>query len=93
MSRFQVETAKKWVNTNGQTASIYGAVPYTSEEDKKNWKIIDVGYTIRDNKTNTVGIGKQPFQSIYDVALIVTNLNILESQNKPAVIDMNWLKG
>jgi hypothetical protein len=93
MSRFQLETAKRWVNTDGRTASIYGACPYVSDADKANWSIVEVGYTIRDNKTNTVGMGRTPYQSKYDAALIVSNLNTLIDQGKTPVINPAWLAG
>jgi hypothetical protein len=93
MSRFQLEVAKRWVNTDGRTASIYGACPYVSDADKANWSIVSVGFTIRDNRTNTVGMGHKPYESRYDAALIVNNLNVLIEQGKPPVIDPTWLRG
>jgi hypothetical protein len=93
MSRFELEVAKRWVNTDGRTASVYGSCPYVSDADKANWTIVNVGYTIRDNRTNTVGMGRKPYESKYDAALIVTNLNTLVEQGKPAVINPAWLKG
>jgi hypothetical protein len=93
MQRYEMIDAKRWVHTDGRTASIYGAVPYTSESEKKHWAIQSVGFTIRDNKTNTVGMGRMPYQSKYDAVLIVTNLNTLVAQGKPAVINPAWLQG
>jgi len=93
MSRFQWEVSKVWKHINGSTASIFGACPYTSEDDKKNWSMVEVGYTIRDNKRNTVGLGIKPFKSKYDAVVVVCNLNLLVQQGKPPVYDPSWLIG
>jgi len=74
--RYQIVDAKRWVHVDGRTASIYGACPYVSDTDKSNWSIETVGYTIRDNKTNTVGMGRKPFTSMYDAVVALRNLNI-----------------
>lgn len=59
--RYEVVASRRWFNSkNGQFASIYGSCPYYNNEDKKDWSIIEDGFSIRDNKTNTVGLGKRP---------------------------------
>jgi len=75
--RYEIIESKRWVHVNGATASIYGACPYMSDSDKPNWSIETVGYTIRDNKTNTVGIGRKPFKTMYDAVVALRNLNIV----------------
>lgn len=61
MSRFDVIESKVWKRDDGRTASIYGAVPWTSPNEEKRWKIVTRGYTVRDNDRGTVGIGRQPW--------------------------------
>lgn len=60
--RYEVVVSRRWLNSiTGRTASIYGSCPYYNSKDKKNWSIVEVGFSIRDNKTNTIGLGKIPF--------------------------------
>ncbi len=67
MDRYEVIKSKKWFNKiTGQTASIYGALPYWNESEKENWIIKSVGYTIRDNKNNTIGLGRKPFITLLE---------------------------
>ena len=80
MKRYEIIEAKRWVHVSGATASIYGACPYVSDSDKSNWSIQTVGWTIRDNKTNTVGMGRKPFDSMYDASMVLHNLNVLSSR-------------
>ena len=72
MKVIEIIESKHWVNTKtGATASIYGAVPYTSETDKPNWEIKVRGYTWRlDN--GTIGLCRQPAKT-YEEALAVMN--------------------
>jgi hypothetical protein len=58
---YEVIESKAWKHKDGQTASVYGAVPYLSDAEKHNWKIETLGFTVRNNKTNTVGIGRKPW--------------------------------
>jgi hypothetical protein len=58
---YEVIEHKVWKHTNGRTASLYGSVPYLSAEEKLNWKVETVGFTVRNNHTNTVGIGRKPW--------------------------------
>ena len=80
MKRYEIIEAKCWVHTDGRTASVYGACPYVSDSDKANWTIQTVGYTIRDNKTNTVGMGRKPFDSMYDASMVLHNLDVLSNR-------------
>lgn len=63
MERYEVIESKQWVRDDGITASIYGAVPYTSDLDRGRWRIEMCGWTIFDKVTNTVGVGRRPFAS------------------------------
>ena len=74
MTRFDVIPSKAWRNkTTGQKVSPYGAAPWQSPSERGNWELIDQGFTIRDNKLNTVGMGRPPFKTAQDAqALIAT---------------------
>lgn len=62
--RFEVIQARHWKNVvTGATASVYGACPWILDTDKPQWRVIDEGFTVRDNKTNTVGMGRKPFDT------------------------------
>lgn len=62
--RYEVVESKQWVNkTTGQTASVFGAVPWTRPSEKSHWSMESVGWTVRDNRNGTVGIGRQPWKS------------------------------
>jgi hypothetical protein len=62
--RYEVIESRRWVNEKtGKTASIYGAVPWTRAAEKREWSIETVGWTILDNRTGTVGIGRHPFKT------------------------------
>jgi hypothetical protein len=63
MTRYEVIESKAWKHDDGRTASLYGAVPWTSSSEEKRWKIVPRGYTVRDNVQGTVGIGRQPWQT------------------------------
>jgi len=55
----EVIESKRWRHTNGRTASIYGAVPWTNATDKPNWTIEMAGYTLRMSD-GAVGYGRPP---------------------------------
>jgi len=61
---YEVEEYRVWVNQeNGRTASIKGAVPWTSAAEKPQWKMESHGWTIYDRRDNTSGLGMKPFAS------------------------------
>jgi hypothetical protein len=63
MSRYEIIDSRHWKHASGATASLYGAVPWSNEADRVNWRIVIVGYTVRDNVRGTVGIGRKPFET------------------------------
>jgi len=73
--RYEVTESKAWAHTNGRTASIYGSVPYYSEVEKAHWTIVTHGYTVRDNATNTVGLGRAPFPTLAEAQALADKLN------------------
>lgn len=77
MRIIEVIESRHWVNSKtGQTASIYGAVPYTSETDKVNWSIQARGYTWRLSN-GTVGLGRQPVKTRLEAETIMNEVNTL----------------
>ena len=54
----EVIESKRWKHTTGKTASIYGAMPWTTKTDEPNWHIETVGYTLKMSD-GTVGYGRQ----------------------------------
>ena len=61
MKRFTVEPARFWKHESGRTASIFGACPWASQSERGAWEMVTSGFTIRDTKRGTVGIGRAPF--------------------------------
>lgn len=64
MPHYTIIESKVWVRDDGARASIYGAVPYHSESERKRWNIIRQGFTLRNEDSGTVGIGRPPFETI-----------------------------
>lgn len=64
--RYRIIPYKYWEGPNGRKASIYGAVPYRTEAEKKLWEIKTRGFTIEDRHTNTCGMGRPPFKTRED---------------------------
>lgn len=74
MARYTVLESRVWRNADtGARASIYGASPYRG--DKGAWEIVSQGWTIRDNKNGTVGMGRAPFPSQADAQAFADRLN------------------
>lgn len=64
--------SKHWLNKKtGQTASIYGAVPYNND-DKNDWEIVVRGFTWL-KKDGTIGLGRVPAET-YEEAIEVMNI-------------------
>ncbi len=62
--RYEVIPSRRYRNLkNDRKASIYGACPWTGARDdtKADWVLETVGWTVRDNNTNTVGFGRVPW--------------------------------
>lgn len=64
--RYVPVEALRWIHVNGRTASVYGAVPYTSAADKTDWSMQQVGWTVRNTFDGTVGLGMTPFKTQED---------------------------
>ena len=63
MPRYEVIESRVWKRDDGATASPYGASPWETEREKSRWKLVTRGYTVRDNVSGTVGIGRVPWQT------------------------------
>jgi len=74
--RYKVIQSRHWKNTKtGQTASIYGACPWTSDADKVNWTKELVGWTWEDTKNGTIGIGRRPVATLEEAEEVANKLN------------------
>lgn len=74
MKVIEVIESKQWRHADGRTASLYGAVPYTSEADKSNWSVVTVGYTwLNDN--GTVGLGRVPAKTREEAMEVMERIN------------------
>lgn len=69
----EIILAKRWKNfKTGRTASIYGAVPYTS--DKADWHIETTGYTWLCSD-GTVGLGRIPAKTLQEAQQVMDKCN------------------
>jgi hypothetical protein len=75
MQKFEIIESKHWKHITGRTASIYGAVPWTSSDDAGNWSIMSAGWTVRNNQTGTVGTGRKPFQTKEEAEAFISQFN------------------
>jgi len=73
--RYEIIESKSWKRDDGMTASLYGAIPWTSEAEKSRWIIKVRGYTLHDTKDNTIGLGHKPFKTIEEAQELANKLN------------------
>lgn len=68
--------SKHWKNKmTGETASIYGAVPYWNDAKKNQWSIETRGYTWKlDN--GTIGLGRKPVKTYAEAKEVMNKINI-----------------
>lgn len=75
MKVIEIVESKHWKNlVTGQTASPYGACPWVSDSDKRNWKLVVRGYTWK-NSNGTVGLGRQPAKTYEEAVEVMNNVN------------------
>ena len=67
-----VVEARRWIHTDGRTASFHGAVPYFGVND--GWTVAIVGYTVYNAKSNTYGCGRPPFQTVSEAQAWIESL-------------------
>lgn len=75
MPRYTVIPYRVWLRNDGRRASIYGSLPWASDADKANWSLATEGYTVRDNKRNTTGLGKPPYATQAEAEAAARALN------------------
>lgn len=71
---YEVIPSQHWHNVlTGQNASLYGAVPWTNDNEKLAWTIKERGWTVRNPYTNQIGIGRKPFATFADAVQWASN--------------------
>lgn len=75
MKVISIVESKRWKNlSNGHTASVYGAVPYRNEAEKRHWIVEVVGYTWQlDN--GTIGLGRAPVKTMAEALEVMSIVN------------------
>ena len=74
--RYEVIESRRWKNSaTGATASLYGAAPYVSDRDRADWHVETVGYTWRNLKTGTIGLGRAPAKTREEAETVAARLN------------------
>ncbi len=65
-NNYEIIKHKVWFNNKtNQTASIFGAVPYSNDIQKSDWIIQERGFTIYNKKLNITGTGNKPFTTYF----------------------------
>lgn len=77
MRILEVIESRRWKHTKtGQTASPYGAVPWSTDAEREHWTLETVGYTWKlDN--GTVGLGRRPAKTREEALQIMNEVNAL----------------
>ncbi len=72
---WQITESKRWVHSpSGRTASVYGAVPYYTEEEKYHWNIETTGYSFYNVRENTIhNFGKTWTKAAAEAHLVKLN--------------------
>jgi hypothetical protein len=72
---YEATPSRLWRRDDGRTASPYGACPWTSKAEAARWKLERVGWTVRDNQTGTIGLGRVPFKTEEEAQEMASRLN------------------
>lgn len=61
-AHYDVIEAWVWRAEDGASASIYGAVPWRTENEKlqRGWRRVQTGWTVKNPLTGQVGVGRPP---------------------------------
>lgn len=74
--------ARHWVNLrNGRTASVYGALPYTSNAEKADWEVQENGWTWQ-NDNGTIGLGRVPAKTREEAEEVMRKNNARIDENR-----------
>ena len=65
----------EWRRDDGMQASVYGAVPWTSSAEKPRWTMVSRGWTWRDMKSGTVGLGRMPAPTKAEAEAVAAQIN------------------
>ena len=72
---YEVIESWRWENLfDGRKASIYGAVPWQTREEEKEWRKVKVGWTVRNPLTGEVGIGRPPCKTFAEACELALKL-------------------
>lgn len=66
MNTYDVIESKVWQHDDGRRVSIYGAVPWQGPAQRERWNMVTVGWTVREQRTGQVGIGRKPWATEQD---------------------------
>jgi len=70
--KYEIIPYRVWVRDDGRKASIYGAVPWTSQADKARWEMREYGFTVRNPVTGEVGACRPPFTTMEEAEMYVS---------------------
>lgn len=72
---YEIVRAVVWRNVlTGATASIYGAVPWRSANERNAWTMTETGWTVRNPLTGRVGIGRAPCKTFAEANRLALRL-------------------
>jgi len=72
MNKYEIIPHRYWYNRKtGARASLYGAVPWTNSTDAQEWERVIDGWTIRNNKTGTVGTYRTPVATMGEAHALI----------------------
>lgn len=78
MKIIEIIESKYWFNKKtNQSASIFGAIPWTNEMSRQDWELVSRGFTWRlDN--GTTGLGRMPVKTREEAEKIMNEFNKLQ---------------
>lgn len=81
---FEVVPYRYWKNkVTGAKASLFGAVPYTSDASKAEWEVVEEGFTVYNKVRNTYGAySLQPGATLDQAQAVADRLNTLYNGNR-----------
>jgi hypothetical protein len=74
MRVWEVIPARRWRHTSGRSASVYGALPWTSDAGKAEWTMETSGWTWRMSN-GTVGLGRVPAATREEAEAVMARVN------------------
>lgn len=72
---YEVIEAYRWRNVlTGATASLYGAVPWRSADERVAWMRELAGWTLKNPHTGQIGIGRKPCETFAEACELALRL-------------------